>query len=159
MPDIRELLQNLPLLNGLAPDDMDLLAGLFRLESYADGSIIFGQGDRADKLFVLLTGKVEIRFKPHDGETLTVTTIDSGGVFGWSAALGRKTYTSCAVCVEDSQALHVEGKLLRQLIEEHPTTGVVILDRLAAVIAERLRNTHAQVKTLLKDAMRPEIDQ
>ncbi len=158
MPEIRELLHNLPFLKGLASDDIDLLADLFRLESYADGSIIFGQGDRADKLFVLLTGKVDIRFKPHDGETLTVTTIDSGGVFGWSAALGRKTYTSCAVCVEDSQALHVEGRLLRQLIEEHPQTGVVILDRLAAVIAERLRNTHAQVKTLLKDGMRTEID-
>ena len=158
MPDIQELLHKLPLFKGLAPDDIDLLAGMFRLESYPAESVIFAQGDRANKLFVLLKGKIEIRFKPHDGETLTVTTIDRGGVFGWSAALGRKTYTSCAVCIAASQVLHIEGRLLRQLIEKHPETGIVILDRLAAVIAERLSNTHAQVKALLKDGMRTHID-
>ncbi len=158
MSDVRELLHNLPLFKGLAEDDIDLLAGLFRLGMYPDGSVIFAQGDRADRLFLLLTGRVEIRFKPHDGETLTVAAVDSGGVFGWSAALGRKAYTSCAVCVENGQALHIEGRLLRQLIEKHPETGIVILDRLAAVIAERLSNTHTQVRTLLKDGMRTEID-
>jgi CRP-like cAMP-binding protein len=158
MININELLHNLPLLKGLAPEDLDLLAGLFRLDSYPAGSTIFDQGDRADRLFVLLNGVVEIHFKPHDGEPLVVATIESGGVFGWSAALGRKTYTSCAVCVEDCRALHVQGRLLRQLIEEHPQTGIVILDRLAAVIAERLRNTHAQVRALLKDGMDAMID-
>jgi CRP-like cAMP-binding protein len=158
MANINELLHDLPLLKGLAPEDLDLLAGLFRLDSYPAGSTIFDQGDRAARLFVLLNGEVEIRFKPHDGEPLVVTTIESGGVFGWSAALGRKTYTSCAVCIEECRALHVQGRLLRQLIEKHPQTGIVILDRLAAVIAERLRNTHAQVKALLKDGIGAEID-
>lgn len=158
MAEIKQYLHTLPLFTGLDPHDLDLLADLLRLESYPAGATIFGQGDRASRLYVLLNGKVEIRFKPHDGETLTVTVIDDGGVFGWSAALGRKEYTSCAVCVEDSQVLHTEGSHLRELIEKHPNTGVVILDRLAAVIAERLRNTHAQVKSLLTDGMRVDID-
>ncbi len=158
MKEIEEILRTLPLFADLDPDDQNLLAGLLRLESYPAGTTIFGQGDRASRLYVLLDGKVEIRFKPHDGETLTVTVIEDGGVFGWSAALGRKDYTSCAISVEDSRALHTEGRHLRELIEKHPNTGVVILDRLATVIAERLRNTHAQVKSLLKDGMRVEID-
>jgi CRP-like cAMP-binding protein len=158
MAEIKEVLHTLPLFSGLDPQDLDLLAGLFRLESYSAGTTIFGQGDRAGRLYVLLYGKVEIRFKPHDGETLTVTILDDGGVFGWSAALGRKEYTSCAVSIEDSQVLHTEGRHLRELIEKHPNTGIVILDRLATVIAERLRNTHAQVKSLLTDGMRVDID-
>jgi CRP-like cAMP-binding protein len=158
MAEIKELLHTLPLFAGLDPKDLDLLAGLFRLESHPAGATIFGQGDRAGRLYVLLDGRVEIRFKPHDGETLTVTTIEDGGVFGWSAALGRKEYTSCAVSVESSQVLHTEGKHLRELIEKHPNTGIVILDRLATVIAERLRNTHTQVKSLLKSGMRVDID-
>lgn len=158
MKEIGKVLHSLPLFAGLDPGDLDLLAGLLRLESYPAGATIFGQGDRATRLYVLLEGKVEIRFKPHDGETLTVTVINDGGVFGWSAALGRKEYTSCAVSVEDSQVLHTEGRHLRELIEKHPNTGIVILDRLAAVIAERLNNTHAQVKSLLANGMRADID-
>jgi CRP-like cAMP-binding protein len=158
MPDIEQLLHTLPLFSGLNPQDLDLLANLFRLDNYPVGATIFAQGDRATRLYVLTGGRVEIRFKPHDGETLIVAAIEDGGVFGWSAALRRKEYTSCAVCVEDSQALHTEGNQLRRLIKEHPNTGIVLLDRLAAVIAERLSNTHAQVKTLLTNGMRTELD-
>jgi toluene monooxygenase system ferredoxin subunit len=153
MSEIMQLLRDLPLFKGLAPNDLSLLADLFQVESYPVGAVIFGQGDAANNLFVLLNGKVDIRFKPHDGEVLTVTVIERGGVFGWSSALGRQVYTSCAACIEDSEVLRIEGSQLRQLIETHPQTGIVILDRLAAVIAERLSNTHATVKTLLKAGM------
>jgi CRP-like cAMP-binding protein len=156
MPGLKESLGNLPLFKGLAQDDLDLLAELFHLESYPVGALIFNQGDPADRLFVLANGRVEIRFKPYDGEAWTVTTIEKGGIFGWSAALGRKTYTSCAICTEECKALQAEGELLRQLIDQHPKTGVVLLDRLATVIAERLRNTHAHVIGLLQDGMAPQ---
>jgi CRP/FNR family cyclic AMP-dependent transcriptional regulator len=153
MPGLKELLRRLPLFKGLEQEDLDLLAELFHLETYPRNALIFNQGDPADRLFVLLKGRVEIRFKPYDGEAWTVTTIEKGGIFGWSAALGRKSYTSCAICTGECETLHVEGALLRKLIDEHPKTGVVLLDRLAAVIAERLRNTHAHVIGLLQEGM------
>ena len=153
MPGLNELLRRLPLFKGLEPEDLDLLAELFHLETYARNALIFNQGDPANRLFVLLKGRVEIRFKPYDGEAWTVTTIEKGGIFGWSAALGRKSYTSCALCIGECEALHVEGALLRKLIDEYPKTGVILLDRLATVIAERLRNTHAHVIGLLQEGM------
>jgi len=115
---------------------------------------VFAQDDPADRLYVLLSGRVAIRFKPHDGETLTVTEIAPGGVFGWSAALGRRSYTSSAVSLEAGEALGLRGADLRRLCETQPDTGVVILERLAEVIAERLRSTHAQVVDLLRLGMR-----
>lgn len=117
--------------------------------------MIFTQGAPADKLYVLISGTVEIRFKPHDGEQLTVTVVQNEGVFGWSSALGRSTYTSCAVSTSDCEALSIEGRTLRELCDRHPQTGIIILERLAEVIAERLRNTHAQIVELLKESMRP----
>jgi hypothetical protein len=46
--------------------------------------------------------------------------------------------------------------VLRRLCETHPETGVVLLERLAEVIAERLRNTHQCVVDLLRQGVRPE---
>jgi CRP-like cAMP-binding protein len=142
-------LEKVPFFKDLSDQDLELLSKKFSPVSFPSDTVIFNQGDHAGHLFILLSGQVSIRFKPHDGEVLPVTDISPGDVFGWSAALGREVYTSCAVTTADSKALSVRGKDLRQLCITHPETGVLILERLAAVIAERLKNTHQKVVELL----------
>ncbi len=142
-------LQTLPLFQGLDQKTLDLIVPSFAYENFSENEIIFEQNGRADKLYILIEGKVDIRFKPHDGEVLTVTEIEEGGVFGWSAALGRDTYTSCAISVMESAAFSVLGAELKRLCEEYPDTGVIILERLAEVIAQRLQKAHAHVVEML----------
>jgi CRP/FNR family cyclic AMP-dependent transcriptional regulator len=149
-----DALKGCVLFTGLSDTQLSALAELSEGEQLQGGQIIFAQDDPADRLYVLLSGRVAIRFKPHDGETLTVTEIRQGGVFGWSAALGRRSYTSSAVCLEAGEALGLRGADLRRLCETQPETGVVILERLAEVIAQRLRSTHEQVVELLRLGMR-----
>lgn len=146
-------LERLPLFEGMAPADAEALVRLGETRLYPAGTVLFGQGDPADRLYILLEGQAAIRFKPHDGETLTVAEIGPGGVFGWSAALGRRSYTSGAVCLQDARAFSLRGESLRHLCETRPETGVVILERLAQVIAERLCSTHDQVVELLRLGM------
>jgi CRP/FNR family cyclic AMP-dependent transcriptional regulator len=147
-------LKNCVLFTGFSDQQLSALAELSEGEHLEGGQVIFAQDDPADRLYVLLSGRVAIRFKPHDGEMLTVTEIAPGGVFGWSAALGRRSYTSSAVCLEAGEALGLKGADLRQLCETQPETGVIILERLAEVIAQRLRSTHEQVVDLLRLGMR-----
>jgi CRP/FNR family transcriptional regulator, cyclic AMP receptor protein len=149
-----DALKSSTLFSGFSDTQLDSLAKLFEGEHLQAGETIFAQDDPADRLYVLLSGRVAIRFKPHDGEVLTVTEIAPGGVFGWSAALGRRSYTSSAVCLEAGEALGLRGADLRRLCETQPDTGVVILERLAEVIAQRLRSTHEQVVELLRLGMR-----
>jgi CRP-like cAMP-binding protein len=149
-----ETLESIPLFQGLNPKDLSLLSERLQTESFSEDEVIFGQGDRADRLYVLISGQVAIQFKPEDGETITVTEITEGGVFGWSSALGRSTYTSCAVCLQESETLSLLGDELRELCATHPETGVIILERLAEVIASRLRNAHAHVVDMLQHGMR-----
>ncbi len=144
-----EELQFIPFLKGVSAEDLALLAEKFERCEYPAQEMIFAQGDPAMHLYILRQGEVAIRFKPYDGEELTVSTIKPGGVFGWSAALGRHRYTSGALCTHESEVYRIRGADLHQLCLDHPQAGVVILERLATVIAERLRNTHEQVITLL----------
>lgn len=152
------LLEALPLFNGLSAQDVKLLADRFKCEKYAKGDSIFAQGDPADHIYIVITGNVAIRFKPEDDEMLTVTEVGKDGVFGWSAALGRNKYTSCAICLDDVEVLSIKGNVLRKLCKTYPETGVIILERLAEVIAERLRNTHEYVIEMLHHGMRQEIN-
>ena len=151
-PSLDELafFQGLP-----AADRQRILAG-FRSEEHRAGEVLFQQDQPADRLYLLLSGQVEIRFKPYDGEALTVSVIEPEGVFGWSAALGRASYTSGAICTEDGRCLSIRGRELRRICVEHPATGVVLLERLAEVIALRLTSTHEHVMELLRQGMHPE---
>jgi CRP/FNR family transcriptional regulator, cyclic AMP receptor protein len=149
-----DALKSCALFDGFNDTQLKTMAGLFEGETLAAGEGIFAQDDPADRLYVLLRGRVAIRFKPHDGEILTVTEIAPGGVFGWSAALGRRSYTSSAMCIESGETLSLRGVDLRRLCETQPEMGVVILERLAEVIAERLRSTHEQVVDLLRLGIR-----
>jgi hypothetical protein len=53
--------------------------------------------------------------------------------------------------------LRVRGEDLRTLYARHPDTGQQVLERLAAVIAERLRNTHHHVIELLQQGLRLDV--
>jgi CRP-like cAMP-binding protein len=151
-------LAQVPLFQGLPEPDLARLSKLFQRQSFDPDAVVFAQGDHATHLYVLLEGHVSIRFKPHDGEQLVVAELDEGEVFGWSAALGRNSYTSCAVATQPSQALCIRGQALHEICIEHPQTGVLILERLAGVIAERLRNTHKQVVDLLWQGVKQNVD-
>lgn len=147
-------LERVSLFKGLAKEHLQLIAPKFQRETYPDETTIFAQGDPADSLYVLLSGSVSIQFKPHDGEIINVSEIREGDVCGWSAALGRNVYTSCAMTTAKSELVRIKGVDLRELCSSNPEIGVVILERLAEVIAERLRNTHAHVVELLWQGVR-----
>jgi CRP-like cAMP-binding protein len=84
-----------------------------------------------------------------------VARIQKGGVFGWSAAFGSETYTSGATCLVQSKLLKILGADLKKLRQNHPETGILVLERLAAVVAKRLRcsATHNQVVALLEHGL------
>lgn len=145
--------KSLPLFQGLNQQTLDLIVPRFEYVTYSEGEVIFEQDAQADKLYILVDGKVEIRFKPEDGEQLLVTEIEEGGVFGWSAALGRDVYTSCAISLVDSTAFSVLGAELKELCVQYPDTGVIILERLAEVIAQRLQKTHSYVVDMLHEGI------
>jgi len=151
---IEELLDRCFLFDGLSESDRKLLRPLFSHCSYQTEDIVFRQGDPAELLYIVMEGKVRIFFKPEDAPELTVATINPGGVFGWSAVFGSEDYTSGAICEADVNLLCVRGDDLKKLCEENPETGILIIERLAAVVAERLRNTHAQVVELLTVGLR-----
>lgn len=155
MVELQPSLEDLAFFHGLSTADRKHILANFRAEEHRAGKVLFLQDQPADRLYLLVSGSVEIRFKPYDGEALTVSAIEAGGVFGWSAALGRPSYTSGAVCTSDCRCLSIRGRDLRRICQEHPATGVILLERLAEVIAMRLTSTHEHVMELLRQGMHP----
>lgn len=148
-----DVFEQLPFFHDLSVAQIGTLRSMFIPCERYTGSVLFEQGDPAEYLYLIVSGEVTIYYKPDDGPTMPIARVRSGGVVGWSAVLGNRQYTSEAVCSEYTQMLRVRGRDLRHLCEDNPETGILVLDRLAWVIAERLHNTYEQVMILLKQGL------
>jgi CRP/FNR family transcriptional regulator, cyclic AMP receptor protein len=149
----RQELSQVPIFHGLEEIQLEFLDPFVELCHFSKGQVIFEQGQSATFMYILRLGEVIIQYKPYDAPLLTVTRIEPGGVFGWSAALGRVEYTSAAIAAVNSEAYQLRGEGLSRVCAQYPETGVVILGRLASVIAERLQSTHTQILAMLSQGI------
>jgi len=138
------------LFRDLSPEQLKLLQPLFFPCEFMTDTVLFEQGDPAENLFAVVNGEVVVNFKPEDGPVIVVARVQPGSIVGWSAALGSRRYTSSAICTTTTLLLRVRGDDLRRLCIQHPDTGMIFLDRLATVIAERIHSTHDMVLSLLQ---------
>jgi CRP-like cAMP-binding protein len=151
-----KIFEQLAIYEGMDTSQRILLERYFVLSNCNENAVIFAQGNQAEYLYVVIEGEVSIQFKPDDGPELEVSRIKKGGVFGWSAAFGSGFYTSAAVCTQSAKLLRVRGADLKMLRENHPETGILILERLAAVVARRMENNgdHSQVVAFLEHGLK-----
>jgi CRP-like cAMP-binding protein len=148
------VLEDLPLFLGISPQQLDLIRPLFVPSDCHPGTVLFEQGDPAIFLYLVVSGEVAIRYKPEDGQDLTVARVRAGGLVGWSAVIGRREYTSGAICTHYSNLLRLRGCDLQILCDERPETGYLILNRLANVVAQRQGGTQHPVMALLENNLR-----
>jgi CRP-like cAMP-binding protein len=144
----------LPVFRGLNDEHLRLVEILMETYHCPAGAYIIRQDSPADYLYLILRGAVEISFKPYDGVSLTVSHIESGGIFGWSAVVGSGKYTSSAIAIGDLDAVRIHGRDLRKLCADNPDAGGKILNSLANAVSSRWKDAHEQVKLILEQGMK-----
>ncbi|MEN8171539.1 MAG: cyclic nucleotide-binding domain-containing protein [Chloroflexota bacterium] len=144
MTMLKKEISSLKIFENFSPSQLIEIEPLITLNKFASGESVFNQGDPAKYICVILDGQVDIRFKPDDGELISVARLSREGVFGWSAAFGSGTYTSGAIAITDVKLLCVSGENLKKLNKDNPKTGKLMLDQLAKIVSKRLDRTNAQ---------------
>lgn len=133
---------------------MDLLKPLFEPYACNAGVTVLQQGKPADYLYLVISGAVEMTYKPYDGVPITISHVEKDGLFGWSAVVGSEKYTSSAIAIENLETLRIRGSELRKLCADHPEAGKEILERLASSVSARVPNAQEQVKSILEQGMK-----
>ena len=57
--------------------------------SYAKGAVVYDAGDKADDVFIVVSGKVEHELEPGVHARRPSKTLEAGDVFGWAALLEK----------------------------------------------------------------------
>jgi len=133
---------------------VNLLQRLFERYSFRSGTVVVQQGAPADYFYLVISGKAQVSFKPYDGSPITVSHVGKDGLFGWSAVVGSRIYTSSVTAIDDLETYRINGSRLRNLCKDYPEAGRDILERLANIVSSRWKNAHEQVKSMLFDGMK-----
>jgi CRP-like cAMP-binding protein len=117
---------------------------------YPTSSIVFYEGDRAEELFILASGKIELTYTLPNNScvTLPITKVLPGEVFGWSALAGGQNLTAQAKTLEDSSVYAIPALPLRRILSDNPAAGFEVMTRLVELVSRRLRDTRLQLRWL-----------
>jgi len=94
------------------------------------GEVIFSAGDRAESMFVVQEGAVEIRLG-----SAVLEHIGPGGIFGEMALIDGSVRSADAVAAEDSTILPIDQSRFDFMVTETPFFARTVMK----VLAERIR--------------------
>jgi len=115
---------------------------------YKSGEMIFNAGETAEHLCFVLEGKVDLLTEFPDGSLRAWMDVTSGFLLCWSSVIKPYRYSFSARAATPLRMLKIEGKQLRQLMDEDHDLGFIIMTHVAHAIAERLRTTRTMLVSL-----------
>ena len=145
MKGIAELVRIAPAFEGMKAPDLELIAGCARNEVFKDGDYLLREGEPADKFFVIRGGHVALEtFVPERG-ALTIETIESGDLLGWSWLVPPYRLDFDARAVEATRVTAFDAACLRGKFDDRPELGYELMKRFIPVIVERLQATRLRL--------------
>jgi len=140
-------LKSNPVFAGLPARDLDALAASAREDAYRTREYIFMEGDPAQWLCVVVSGRVKIVRHSRTGKDVVLELLGPGEVFGGVAVIEKRPYPAAAQAVEATTVLKIPAEALIPATERHPA----IIKEMALMIGRRLRTAHDSVKSLSVD--------
>lgn len=101
--------------------------------------ILFNQGDPAEALYAVLTGRVAMILQSPDGRESLLALMEAGDLFGDMPLFDGEPRSAQARALEPSDLLYVPYPPIRAVLEERPA----LLWTMVATLSRRLRSTDA----------------
>jgi CRP/FNR family transcriptional regulator, nitrogen oxide reductase regulator len=118
-------------------EDLKLIAGHGIERSIEEGEFFFFQGDPADYLYVLISGRAKLVQNNPAGQQVNLRTINEWQMFGALGAVREgATYPATAQALENSTALAIKSEYLHNLMQTRPYLSFDLMRLMTGYIQE-----------------------
>ncbi len=114
-------------------------------EVFQDNEIVFKEGTRGDKMYIIIAGKVKISRNIGRGEEEVLVTLESGALFGEMGPIDESPRSARATAIGETVLLSLRESLLR---ENNLGLAYKLYKNFSVMLAERLRNTNQRLTNL-----------
>jgi CRP-like cAMP-binding protein len=137
------------LFKSLSVDGVQKINEISNVKTFKAGQNIFKANQEAKNIYILLNGLVVLRF-PGKKEAFSagLVRIEKNDLIGAGALLGSPRYLSEAHCVKKSTVLAIDGKKLREILEEDRIVGFDVVMKIADLYFERYVNIMKKIQSI-----------
>lgn len=130
-------LASIPMFADLAPDALEILAGMVQYRKYQKGAFILGQNEAGSAMFLLTSGRVKVSLASPEGRELVLNYLEAPAHFGEMALVDGQPRSSDVIAVTDVELFALDGKDLSAAIQIQPKLALSLI----ATLSRRLRHT------------------
>lgn len=147
-----EVLRRYPIFASFDDATLRQLAKLATIEQLRPGVTLFSEGDKADSLYLILEGEVELNL--HHGRAavgeVAVTKLSGGDLFGWSSVVEPYQYRLSASTLCVCSIARFDSVALCEAMTHNPAMGYKLMSRIAQIIGGRLMDLRVQLVSLIE---------
>ena len=135
-------LGKIALFEGIGRAELEALGQVTVARSFPEGAIVVNEGDRADSLYLILSGSVTIFVAGDDGRRVVLGTQGAGEYFG-ELALSDGVRSASAITAEPCRLGTLERSAFLGFLADHPQAALALIDHLirrTRTLTERVRD-------------------
>jgi CRP-like cAMP-binding protein len=129
--DKADFLAKVSIFSHLKKKDLNRVAKLTEVHLFHEGDAIIREGDRDGRLFIIITGEVEVIKNLGNKNERCLQTLGTHSYFGEMALLDDFVRSASVVAEKDTQVLILDQWNLRQELEKYPVVALELLQMLS----------------------------
>lgn len=147
-----EQLALIELFQELTPDELNMMDKIVTMESFAEGQKIVKEGEKGDKLYMIIKGDVEILKSTIFGDEYTCDFLPESKhlFFGEFSLLDADVRSATVKAITPVEALVLKRDTFLPFCESHKAIGYKIMKVIAMRLASRLRKADRDIVTLFE---------
>jgi len=143
-----QTLRIIPLFAQLTDEKLDELRPALMVQKMEAGEVVVKEGDAADKLFVLVTGEVQVVKNYLEPGAQTMDILTPGSYFGEMALVGDSSFRSASVLTSDEcHFVTLDRDAFQAILHDNPDIAITILEE----TFRRLRQANELISMLQED--------
>ena len=145
-----EMLRQTNLFSFLKLEELKDIAALCKIEECDCGSLLYQEGDRAEKIFLVWEGRVAIEIEIQPGKRIPVYTETKGKMFGYPSLVKPHVFQTYARCLDKVKLITLNAdELVNKVFKDDCRRGYLVMNRLAELIGRKLMETRQQLLSLV----------
>jgi CRP/FNR family transcriptional regulator, cyclic AMP receptor protein len=143
-----EILRRYPYFTAADDEGLHALAMICEEVAVPSGTVMYREGDKADKLYILVEGQIDIQYTLGSGELRTVDTVAPGELLMWSSLVEPYKSNAVVTAHQNSKLIAVDADKLRAYCDVDYTVANDVLLNLTRMLATRLEGARIQLATI-----------
>jgi len=139
-----EQLAKVPMLSGLGPSKLKLLAFTSELVTFQPGQLVCNKGEPSNCTFVIMQGSAEVLTIGHDGEALAIFSLGVHELIGEMGVITNAPRMASVQAATRLVVLRIERDTFLSLLSENPDVALNVMRQLTS----KLTKSHAQAERL-----------